>query len=264
MVRILRALWPIALLLLCRQAWAGASPAEDWRIEHLDKSAAVGAAKVVEIVNTFGDVRTRYAGDDRVSVHGVLQRGPRDPDRPEVEITLDGDVLRVLTVYPKAQQVVSPAVRRDPRRRIDIAVFVPGRLPLRIRTEKGLIESKGHASALDLKSATGNITVVTNATVQASTKRGKIQAIFKNRDWTGDSYLSTVTGDVLLELVGDPDIEVYAETSGAITTDYSIDIKHSPKGRTKYATARIGKHGEHKITLRSANGALTLYRVPLR
>jgi len=74
------ALWQVAVLLLCRSAWAGVEPAEDWRIEHLDKTAAAGEARVVEIINAFGDVRTRYDEDDIVSVHGVLQRGPKDPD----------------------------------------------------------------------------------------------------------------------------------------------------------------------------------------
>ena len=73
--------------------------------------------------------------------------------------------------------------------------------------------------------------------------------------------LSTATGAVTVFVPADADLDFGITTSGAITTDYSLDIEHHDHQEPdKIASARIGAGGP-KLTLASTRGSVALRRV---
>jgi hypothetical protein len=253
-----------SLVLLCGPpAAAGAEKdlRQHWRIEKLEWQGSIGDLRGLEIVNDLGDVRARLSSDDQVYVSAVVQRHEDDPYQADLRI---GERDGRMTLEPAfaAEQSVDPQLLSEGMelRRIDLTVIVPVGAELEVRTVKGLIEAKGLESDVVAASTAGDVVVSILGSLRAETERGAITATFKSTEWSVAPALSTVTGDVSVWLPAGADVTVDAETSGLITTDYSIEIdSEPPPSERKAATARIGGGG-HTLTIKSTKGAVRILR----
>jgi hypothetical protein len=249
----------IALLFPLASHAAGKYDSTDWIIERSDQTRPLGDARSVEILNPFGDVRTRKAADGNISIFAVAQRHRNDPERPRLHFEERGRHLVIHVEYP-LQSAQTPRSEGTVKRRIDLAAFVPAEVSLRIETIAGRAETKGHKGAVEIETRTGEIVISTQGTVSARSERGSVQATFKNRRWTGSSRFETVTGNITIYLMEHADVRAEISTAGNITTDYSIDITSFPGGSRKQAQARIGA-ATHTLQALSANGAIRLARI---
>ncbi len=234
---------------------------EHWQIEKFNWQGPIGEGRALEITNDLGDVRARLSSDDQIYVSAVIQRHRDDPHEADVRI---GEHDGRMTIEPTfaTQQSFDPEVLTEgmERRRIDLTVIVPLGARLEVRTRGGLIEAKGLESDVVASSTSGDVVVSILGSLQAHTERGEITATFKGTEWQEAPSLTTLTGDVSVWLPADADATVRAETSGLITTDYSIEIdSEPPPSEKKSATARIGK-GRHELSIESTKGSVRILR----
>ena len=68
---------------------------EGWVIERIEKSRSLQNARVVEIQNPFGDVRTRATEDDNLAVFAVVQHHQEDAQLPQIRISEEQEKLIV-------------------------------------------------------------------------------------------------------------------------------------------------------------------------
>ncbi len=229
-------------------------------IDHFDWEGGVGQGVAIEVENRHGDVRSRRSRPGFVPVSAVIQRHPDDDAVPKIEI-VPGEVLRITVSYPekegdgggKDDAVLSA-------RRVDLAVYAPPGNPLVCRTSSGLIEAKGLKSDVDARAETGDIVVRTDGVIRASTVRGKIFGWFKGLDRFGGSRFETRTGNVKLFVSPRADLSVAVETSGFITSDFSMVVEPVGRIREKKAVVTVGKGG-HEIRIKSVLGDIQLVRI---
>lgn len=248
------------LLLLLTLPWAqtGADvPAEtaryeDWLIERLGQTAALGGSHTIEIHNPWGDVRCRPSEDDGLLISGIAQRHQDDPRQAELRVASEGGRMTIEVVYPDGAGEAGITAEMA-KRRVDLTVIVPGSPRLVIRTDKGLAEAKVGTNDLDVATTTGDVVVATAGAVQARSEHGAIQATLKSDGWASQTSFETVTGNVSVWLPPDADVAARLETSGLITTDYSIDVRRDAPGGRKTAVATIGA-GEHALAITTVKG----------
>ena len=233
-------------------------PLKDWMIERGENSLAVGEAKAVRASNFFGNLRVRTSSDASLHAFWITQRHATDPRIPRVELKArDGEIL-VHVVYPEDGPASVPDAWKP--RRIDLALLVPPSVPLSLETGEHFAESKGHRAHLDIKSKSGKVKLRVKGSARAHSDSGDIQATFQSKALAADSSISGNSGNIKVILIGDPDMRVAVDTTGRITTDYSIEIDAQPGGARKMALARIGAGGA-TLSVRSETGDVSLRRL---
>jgi hypothetical protein len=262
---------PPAILTICAAAalWLSASgkvPAAevptDWVIDTVRRTAPTLGSERLEIRNLFGDLRIRPTDQDEIQLSAMIQRHVDDPRRAGI-ITGDSDgTYRIEVSYPALERA-APAT--DPpewrKRRVDLTVFVPAKRPVRLETDRGLLEVKGLDRGIEARSAHGDISVATGGPLIARTGRGSITCHFSATDWRAAVELETLTGPIGVILPAEADVAVTMTTFGELTTDYSLTVSRASRLTPKTAHATIGQGGR-ELFMTSNRGNLKLVREP--
>lgn len=228
--------------------------AAEWQVLRSDQEAKVRDGAVVVVENPHGDVRVRAGLPGRLAVHAVAQRHLNDPRRESIAIS-PGDATVALRVdYPADGAESIPA--EWSKRRVDLALEVPPTARLVVRTDRGLIEVRGHAAELEVRSTAGDIRLRVAGPVDARTERGAILAALTTSGWHLPARFGTVTGGIHVLFPARADVTVRLETRGSFTTDVSLRVERLGPQR-KRAVARLGK-GRGEVVLTSDEGPLRL------
>ena len=242
---------------------AGSAVAEepvpaDWRIERIDRELHAPPGVPLAIRNRWGDVRVRAGETERVRVHAVVQHHAEDSRAVAVEGAEAAGTLRLDVSWP-ADESSTPGAWA--RRRVDLAVEVPAHRDLRIQTEAGLIEVKGHAGPLQAESAAGDLRLrVAGGPLHARTERGSILAVLAAESWNQAARFEAPSGDIEVQFPARTDASVVLETQGALTTDFSLEVEQVGP-LAKRARARLGRGGS-EVLLHSRRGDLRILLLP--
>ncbi len=263
----------IAACALAVQAAASEPSIEDWNISRHEWTGEAAEGTGVAIVNLHGDLRVRKGTGGELYLLAVIQRHNDDPRRAEVATEAAAGETRLEVRYPKVPDTetgeVSPGeaasrvgVRQDipeawKKRRVDLTVFVPAGARVTARTSTGLVELKGLTGDVEATSDSGDLRIRTAGGVLARTQHGDVLAQFRRTDWSGNSEIETLTGNIRVELPHGGRADVHIETRGEITTDYSIEIRRRDGSLLKLGTAKIGEDGG-RLVLKSNRGAIRL------
>lgn len=222
----------------------------------------VTSASLLEVSNPYGDLRLRYGGLGRtVEVAVALQQLDPAGSRLELEVDEKADPATVRVVRTAAAGPPAGGPRVD-RSRADMVVLIPSGLAVRARTDRGLVESVGLESDVDLESVSGGIRVrSTRGRVTAHSERGEISAMLVAGVTAAPQRLSTVTGPIEVWVSDANDLDVTMATSARLTSDVSMQVEHHDQEEPdKVATAKVGAGGR-PLELRSRRGDVSLRRL---
>ncbi len=233
------------------------TPAEERVIRRHEWKGALAPGATVDVTNLHGDIRARCIDGSEVILLGMIQKLKSDPDEPVIAVN-DDRTLTISVTYPERKEDgASPPPRAAPIRGVDLTVLIPAGARLRARTDKGLIQAKGMRGDVIARSSRGDIVITTRGCANAYTERGAISLHLKNPVWRGAPTLETLTGDIQVRLPENVGVEVIAETSGEIATEYSIQIDREPTSHRKRARALISGGGQ-MLYIKSARGNVKL------
>lgn len=219
---------------------------------------AVGQSVLVD--NPYGSVYLRFGGyEHQLGLHSTLQQ----PDGAAAIAFAPRDRGAHFEIAPRLPE--GSMLARG--QRLDLVIYVPESHAVRVRTESGVIESRGVRSELDLRSAAGDIAVRGgNGSVQAETGEGSIEVAFAHSAPPGSHQrLATRTGYIQVGVTDDLHAEVRLATSAPFTTDFSLSVSHrNGEEPNKTAVAVVGKpaDGDQRavLELSSLRGDIRLLR----
>ncbi|PWB68966.1 MAG: hypothetical protein C3F15_15760 [Holophagae bacterium] len=262
-------------LLLCGVVVAGANrvasqpasptppptPAAD-PVERASWRGELIGSSLLEVSNPFGDLRLRYGGSGRtVEAAAALQQ--LDPAGSRLELVVDEKAdpatVRVVRTAPADPPPAGPRVDQS---RADMVVLVPAGIAVRARTDRGLAESVGLESDVELETTAGQIRVrSTRGRVTAHSERGQIMAMLLAGVTKAPQRFSTVTGSIEVWVTDSCAFDVALATSGRLITDFSIQVEHRDREEPdKVGTAKVGAGGQ-TLELRSRRGDLSIRRL---
>jgi hypothetical protein len=252
----------LAASLLAAAAAVSARAAEPvpagWRIDRVDRELELPADAALAIRNPWGDLRVRAGDAGRVLLHAVVQHHAEDPRQLAIETSEMEGSLRLEVTWPQ-DDASAPAAWRP--RRADLAVEVPARADLRLLTERGLVEVKGHAGRLEARSVGGDLRLrVAGGPLDARTERGSILAVLAAESWNQAARFEAPSGDVEVQFPARTDASVVLETQGTLTTDFTLEVDRVGP-LAKRARARLGRGGS-EILLQSRRGDLRILLLP--
>lgn len=246
------------MFLLCNFLFAAillsAADEPDYVIDRKDLKEPLKAGDTLIISNPLGDIRLRGGGNDVVEVHGVIQNLMKDTPMPEISLKREGKTLTLTTSFTQ-----NPQGKQD---RIDLVAFVPEKILTQAETTFGEIEIKGLKDDISVVSQKGKITIKSvMGHVEAKNDSGSISVELLPEVTSLAQNFVTSTGDISLYFSEGIDANVAAQTSGEISTDFSLHIDFDEtKEPDKIGVATIGKGGE-KISASSKRGKIRLLRI---
>ncbi|HQY54767.1 MAG TPA: hypothetical protein PLU65_06015 [Dokdonella sp.] len=219
-----------------------------------DFSARLGSGQAVSVNNPYGDVRLRFGGyQDELEINTVAQQPPQ-----AAAILLEPGVVD--GIYRIAPRLPADTLIAEGQR-LDLVVFVPLGHNVRVRTESGVIESRGIRADIDLHSARGNIAIRgTSGSINAETGPGTIEASLLRAPPGSRQHLATSTGFIVLAVSDELDANLELSTSAVFATEFSLRVENLPgQEPNKRATAQIGE-GKADIFVESRRGEIRLLR----
>jgi len=248
----------LAVLSGCAHVSPGAPPASARDAtaapERRDFGATLADGQAVAIDNPYGDVRLRFGGyAHALEIHVVLQQ-------PATAAPIALQPAADASGYRFAPRLPAGAVLAEGQR-VDVVALVPEGHPVRVRTEKGLIESRGVRGDVDLESVSGDIAIRgTQGRVTARTGAGAIEASFNAAPKASRQRLETTTGNIVLAVDDRLDAALELATSGVFATEYSLEVEHlAGREPNKRARAVVGAE-RARIDVQSRRGEIRLLR----
>jgi hypothetical protein len=220
---------------------------------------AAAGAKRIEITARAGDLRVNgQKGRTQVDARGKACASDQALlDLIQIEMRLEGDVLRVVALMPNINAEDAP---KHAQATLDLVVDLPDDLPLALRDSSGDAEITG-VVALTVTDSSGDLRIARIAgdlSVVDSSGDLWIDGVSKDvklRDSSGDVRVREVEGSVHVEADGSGDLElehvgrnVTVEQDGSGTI-YIADVK---------GDARIDSDGSGDIRVRGVTGSFTL------
>lgn len=235
-------------------AQAAAQPSPEPSAERHDFSATLADGQGLTIDNPYGDVRLRFGGyAHALEIHAVVQQ---PAGASPIAMEPAGDATR----YRFAPRLPAGALLAEGQR-IDLVAFVPLGHAVSVRTERGLIESRGVRGDVDLSSVAGDIAIRgTQGRVRAATGAGSIEASFDAAPAGSRQRLASTTGSIVLAVDDRLDAALELATSGVFATEFSIEVEPlAGQEPNKRARAVVGAD-KARIELTSRRGEIRLLR----
>ncbi|WP_300618839.1 hypothetical protein [Dokdonella sp.] len=224
--------------------------------ERRDFNATLAEGQIVTIDNPYGDVRLRFGGyAHALEINAVVQQ-------PAAAAPIEWKQTRNQEHYVFSPRLPAGAKLAE-EQRVDLVAFVPLGHAVIVRTESGLIESRGLRGDIDLGTVTGSIAVRgTQGRVQARTGIGNIEASFDTAPPGSRQRLETTTGDIVLAIDDHLDAELVLASSGVFATEFSLDVERlAGQEPNKRARAVVGTDDRKaRIDISSRRGEIRLLR----
>jgi hypothetical protein len=234
------------------------------RLERFHWSKDVGGEapiRALEVVNDYGDVRARLVKEPTLEASGVIQR--LDPGPAGVGVTVErrGSVVAITVAYPPGrQQDADPDPRQDRMDRLDLTVFVPAGVAFGARTIRGIVEARGLESDVTAATRAGDISVTTSGAVQARTVEGQVRVLLRPGSAQAPIVLQSVSGSLSLTVPAGADLDIRAETSGALSTDFPLK-REAAAGRTRLSGV-LGRGGRDVLAFSETGSVEVLSAQP--
>ena len=211
----------------------------------------------VAVDNPWGEIAARGRDERAVGLHAVVQRSAPGHARPEFTSRVDGGTLRITIGFAGSD----PADATSKRGRIDVAVYVPGQLPIALSTRDGRIKVGRRIGPVEARTASGSIQAVSRGRMVLTSQSGAIRAMAFGKRWSGASTVTTDTGAIVFAVPTFGDIVLDARTTGKLTTRFGLSVHTMPDG-IHAAHARYGA-GVSGLTIRSRTGDIALEQMIL-
>lgn len=203
---------PKLVILFCLFMVSSVQSEGRFNLESYDWKGPIPAAKVVRVINHYGDIRSRSNSDEKIYLHASYQEIGDSPLTPEFLISEKAGVLTIEIKY-------SEAIRNQKgelRGRTDLSVLFPPKVKIIAETADGMIKIDKSESNVEAKSISGPIKLTTSGLFTAESQSGKISLRLRGIHTLGESTASSNEGKIEADIFQDMDINLTAKTAGEI------------------------------------------------
>jgi hypothetical protein len=248
----------VSLLLssACAQRPQVADAVTSGTVLRLDDHVDVGpGVRRVIVRNLFGDVHLRRSKAAIVSYHAVVQS--IEPGLPPAQVRVQPHADRIeVAVEIEGVRLTHDEIWNPRRARLDLALAIPDKLELDVRTSFGSIGARGLLSPIRARSVGGRIQLSTGGAVDVESERGDVGLVQRLREYQGEMRVRT-QGRISATIPFDAGYAIRARTCGGFDLGgLDAEVSRDESGCQSLDT-RVGDGG-HVLELWSSNGQVTL------
>jgi len=228
--------------------------------------------QLLEIRGVIGSIHAEGTSGGAASVTAHKTANVSDPGSVDIQVVLFEGGAVICAIYPDADSS-HPNTCNPPGMdnylsannndvRVDFTVKVPQGVRLAAHTVNGDIQATSLTAHADAATLTGNITLSTARSAQASTLHGSIGAVIGTTTWTGVQRFDAGQGNLDLQIPADANVDVHASAfRGAIMSDFPLAITPTFGGGSSMASGTLGTGGR-LLRLSTFSGNITLRQGP--
>ncbi len=228
--------------------------------EKFDKTMALAKDGKVDIGNISGDITAVSWAQDQVKIEALkvstadsLEKAKENAAKVKIEISQEGDVLRIQTKYPKGEKFGG---NESLNVSVDYKLWIPEKASLKAQSISGNVTAEGIGGAADLKAISGNVQITKAAGgAECTSVSGGVVV----SGVTGNAFLKSVSGDIKANMIKG---SVEAETvSGGVEL---LDVSEASSVRAKALSGdvvyrgRINRQGKYSFKAHSGDVVLHL------
>lgn len=224
----------------------------------------IAKGRTLEIRGINGDVIATAAKGNEAEVSATKRARRGDPASVEIRVVQDEGGVLICAVYPGSRGENGCDRNRhgshDDNNDVEVnfTVAVPPGVKFVGGTVNGAVRATGLDADARAATVNGDVEVATRGTAEATTVNGSVHVAMGRADWSGSLDLSTVNGDITVDLPAGPSMEVRASTTnGDLESDFPLTIQ----GRfgPRRLTGTIGQGGR-TLSLDTVNGSIHLHQ----
>src|SRR5688500_94616 len=237
-----------AVLLLAAVAPASAQDSTwTWR-------KPMSAGQALRIKNILGDISATPANGREAEVVARIHSPSGGRSDVESEVVESAEGRTICAVYEDTNdcepsgRTFADGERND---HVEFEVRVPRGVEFKVSTVSGDVVASGMTADVNAGSVSGNVRVETTGFAHASSVSGSVHVKMDRADWEGTLSLSSVSGDITLEV---PELDAtvsFNTVSGDLDSDWPITLKSS--GSRRHMNGTIGRGGR-KLSLTTVSG----------
>lgn len=184
-----------ASFLLLFAFMASQAAAKEKYEEKFEKTLALAKEGKVDISNISGNIEVKIWGESQVKIQALkvsrassLSKAKENADKVRIEITEEGNVLRIETKYPK-----SPWGGGSGNVSVNYWLWIPENASLEANNISGDVDVEGPGGPVDLSAISGNVRLMkASKGAECSTISGDLEVT----GVTGDVFLKSVSGNL--------------------------------------------------------------------
>jgi len=243
---------------------AAAAGAEDFRWQ-----GRIADGRALEIKGVNGDIDATLAPGAEAEVVAVKRAKRSDPASVEIKVVEHAGGVTICAVYPGRIGRRNECAAGDGGHmnvddndvEVRFTVRVPKGVRFLARTVNGGIQAEGLASPVDAETVNGDVRLGADGAARAQTVNGSIRASLKRASGTEPLEFETVNGSIELELPGNVDADLQAETvNGDIDSDFPLESRSREHHPPHTARGRLGAGGR-TLKLETVNGSIEVRKV---
>lgn len=252
------ALLAVSVLLLVALV-APAAWAKEKYEEKFEKTVALAKDGKVSISNISGNIWVTVWDQDQVKIDAVkisqassLDKAKENAAKVTIEITPEGNMLRIETKYPKSIKMWGG---ESTNVSVEYRLTIPKSAALKANNISGNVDVESPGGPVDLSAISGDVNLSkANKGAECSTISGNL----KVAEVSGDVFLKSVSGNLTANMIKG---SIQAETvSGEVEL---VEVSEANSVRVKALSGgvlyrgRINKDGNYK--LKSHSGGITMH-----
>lgn len=227
----------------------------------------LAADNVVEIKNLNGLIEATPSSGNEVEVTAE-KIGPH-AEEVRIEVVPHADGVTICAIYPGGEVGASsgpctPAGSWHSHNnhgndvKVNFTVRLPGNLRFFGESVNGDVRAEDVGRFVRASSVNGSLHVSTKAWAELSSVNGSIDASMGRADWDGTLKISTVNGNIRLEMPGNMNADVrFRSVNGRLNSDFPLTVSGILGSRK--LDGRIG-NGGRELVVETVNGNADLRR----
>lgn len=216
--------------------------------------------KKVRVDNPHGSVGLKPIENRTLGAYEVVQLIGATPEKPLVEMKIDGDTAVVSVRYASDKQMGTDKLVNGYRKgRVDLGMFLPTGPELHVTTTYGDISVRRVNNDVVVHSRDGKVMVAGSGSIDASTGTGDLRVFPLSAKWLKPLKLKTGSGNILMEVPLYGEIALTAETGGSFEGQVELSMSELAKDRRR-GHLNVGGASQH-IDIRSDSG--DIYLIPI-
>jgi Putative adhesin len=230
----------------------------------------LAAGKSLSIKDVSGDITAETASGDEVEV--TATKHGRGADAVHIDVAESGDGIAICAIFPSGDGGSASNCTPDSEwhvsthgnnnnARVDFTVRLPRNVRFVGRDVNGSVKAKNLGEIADVTTVNGSVDVDTDQWARLSTVNGSVSGHFGKADWSNELNISTVNGDITLEVPADLSTDVeFSAVNGSLNSDLALTVQ-SQSGRygPKHVSGTIGSGGR-ELKLHTVNGSVNLHK----
>ena len=199
---LLAALIPVALTACVSNSPEKSAASIPYKIERWQKDVDLPkSVRLIRFENLHGNVVLKNSPDALVGIAATEQRLGDKPEVAELVVEIQGEVANFKIIYASdATKGADAKVDGHLKGRVDLAVFVPDRMPLEVSTSFGSLAGRKLHNPVTANTGSGNLSIASTLRSHLKSETGRVIFLPSDCDAASGSTVETRGTDALVDV----------------------------------------------------------------